>query len=367
MQALQRIAMSRIFHPIFYLLASVTQKELARYIQYLKTENRILRDKLPKRITVTPLERQRLLKAGRELGKAINELITIVTPRTFARWLKAESESTSGDKKPTRKPGRPRTADEIRALVVRIAKENGWGFSRVLGELAKLGIHLSRQTVKNIIKAHGLDPGPKRGEGTWDEFLKIHAATLWQCDFLTVRTWTCRGLVELYLLVFLNVGSRKVWISAPTAHPNGAWVAQQGRNFGSEAAAMNLSATILIHDHDAKLTREFDGILRDNGIQVKKPAPRSPNLNAYVERFIQTLRVECLDHFVILGERHLRHLVKEFVAHYHAERPHQSLDNRPLTGTPPSSETTLLPPAPNDVVCHERLGGLLKHYTRRAA
>lgn len=348
--------MSRFFHPIFYLLASVTKKELARQLQYLKAENRILREKLPKRIKVTPLERQRLLKAGRRLGKAINELITIVTPRTFARWLQLEKESASG-KRSTRKPGRPPTADEIRALVVRIAKENGWGLTRVLGELKKLRIKLSRQTVKNIILEHGLDPGPKRGEGTWDEFLKIHAATLWQCDFLSVRTWTQRGLVELYLLVFLNVGSRRVWISAPTAHPHGAWVAQQARNFGSEAAALNLEATILIHDRDGKLTREFDDILKSSGVEVAKLPPMSPNLNAFVERFIQTLRVECLDHFLILGERHLQHLVKQFVAHYHAERPHQSLDNRPLTGTPPLPEPSIPPPSPDDVDCHERLGG----------
>ena len=146
-----------------------------------------------------------------------------------------------------------------------------------------------------------------------------------------------------------------------------AWVAQQARNFGIEAAAMNLSATILIHDNDGKLTREFDEILKSSGIDVTKLPPMSPNLNAYVERFIQTLRLECLDHFLILGERHLQHLVKEFVTHYHTERPHQSLDNRPLTGTPPSSNSPLPPPALDEIACHERLGGLLKHYTRRAA
>jgi len=172
--------MARIFHPLFLLLASSTEKELARQNQYLKEENRTLRAKLPKRITVTPEERRRLVKVGKKLGPAIKELITIVTPGTFARWVR-DGEKPKG--KP-RKTGRPRTPQEVRDLVVKIAAETGWGYTRILGELKRLGIRkISRQTVKNILKEHGFDPGPTRGQGTWDEFLKIHATTLWQCDF----------------------------------------------------------------------------------------------------------------------------------------------------------------------------------------
>jgi len=193
--------MSRIFHPLLYILACATRREMARQIAFLKVENEILRSKLPKRITVTSTERRRLVRAGTGLGKAIRELVTIVKPATFLRWLHAGSL-----KRPLgqSKPGRRRTPDDVCALILRLAQENNWGYTRILGELRKLGIRISRQTVKNILKAHGFDPGPIRGAGSWDEFLKIHAATLWQCDFLSKRALTKRGLVDLYLLIFVQ-------------------------------------------------------------------------------------------------------------------------------------------------------------------
>ena len=207
----------------------VAPQVLARYVQYLKTENRILRCKLPARVTVTPQERQRLLKFGKPLGKAIHELISIVTPRTFARWLSGETSAHKGGK--PAKPGRPRTAEEIRQLVLRLARETGWGYTRILGELKKLGVaKISRATVLNILREHGLEPGPKRGEGTWDEFLKRHAATLWACDFFSKKVWTVRGLVDVFVLFFLHVGTRRVHVAGISAQPDRAWVTQQARN-----------------------------------------------------------------------------------------------------------------------------------------
>ena len=189
--------MSRIFHPLLYVLACATRQELARQVQFLKTENEILRSRLPKRITVTPDERRRLVKVGKNLGSAIKELISIVTPRTFTRWLNAEEQKPKG-KQSERKPGRPRTPDDIRELVVKLASETGWGYTRILGELKKLGVgKITRQTVKNILKEHGFDPGPKRGKGSWDEFLNIHAETLWACGFMSKKTWTLGGLIDM--------------------------------------------------------------------------------------------------------------------------------------------------------------------------
>jgi putative transposase len=212
------------------MLASLTRQELARQVQFLKAENQILRSKLPARITVTPEERRRLIKAGRKLGAAIRELISIVQPATFVRWLGAEQKSAV--KPSPRKPGRPRTPQEIEELILRIAKDTGWGYTRILGELKKLGIRgVTRQTVKNILKRNDLDPGPQRGKGSWDEFLKTHGETLWQCDFLSKKSWTLAGFVDLYLLVFIHTGSRRVWISPATQHPDSPWVTQQARNF----------------------------------------------------------------------------------------------------------------------------------------
>ncbi|MEX0715616.1 MAG: integrase core domain-containing protein [Planctomycetaceae bacterium] len=356
--------MSWIFHPLLYLLASSTRQELARQVQYLKTENQILRSKLPKKITVTDDERRKLVKAGKKLGKAIKELVAIVTPRTFARWLSGTEEPAK--KKPARKPGRPRLPEEIRELVVKIAKETGWGYTRILGELRKLGYRkISRQTVVNILKEHGFDPGPKRGKGSWDEFLKIHAQTLWACDFLSKKTWTLGGLVDMYLLVFIHVGSRRVWISPATVQPDSAWVAQQARNVSTMFQEEEHPPTWVMHDADTKFTKQFDAILESEGLKVKRHTPRSPNLNAYVERLIQTIQQECLDHFVVIGEQHLNHIVREFMAHYHDERPHQGLGNVPIIEASASAESGR--PAVGAIIRRDRLGGLLKHYERRAA
>ena len=200
--------MSRFFQPLIIMLASMSRSELARQIQYLKAENEVLRSKLPKRITVTPSERQRLLKFGKAVGPAIRHLITIVSHRTFLRWLACGKSP----RKP-RKRGRPRTADEIRQIILRLAEETGWGYTRILGELRKLGIRsVGRTTVINILKDNAFDPGPRRGEGSWDEFIKIHAKTLWACDFISKKIWTKSGLIDYFILFFIHVGSRRIYV-----------------------------------------------------------------------------------------------------------------------------------------------------------
>ncbi len=180
--------MAKLLHPLLLLLARATDPEMVRTIEYLKAENRILRSKLPKRITVTPAERGRLVKLGKKLGSAIKDIITIVHPRTFARWVSGNSAG-----KKARKAGRPRKPEEIRELIVQMAKDSGWGYRRIFGELKKLRIKISRSTVARVLKENGFDPGPKRGQGTWDEFIRRHLKTLWACDFFTKKVWTLRS------------------------------------------------------------------------------------------------------------------------------------------------------------------------------
>ena len=349
--------MARFFHPLILMLANLGKSELARQVQYLKAENEILRAKLPKRVTVTPMERRRLVKLGRKIGPALKHLITIVTYRTFLRWLAGDKASRTSGKR-----GRPRTDEEIREIIIRLAQENGWGYTRILGELKKLGIRrVCRSTVINILKAAGLDPGPQRGEGSWDEFLRIHAKTLWACDFLSKKVWTKWGLAEFFILFFVHVGSRRVYVSGITTHPDTAWVAQQARNFGVHLAERGEEASYLIHDRDTKFTAQFDAMLEAEGVTIKEPTAKSPNMNAFAERWAQSVQVECLDHFVVLGEDHLRHIVGEYVAYFNAERPHQAMGNSPLT------EPTGTVPTDGEVRCQERLGGLLRHYYRKAA
>ncbi|HEY8506127.1 MAG TPA: hypothetical protein VIL46_16190 [Gemmataceae bacterium] len=191
-------------------------------------------------------------------------MITIVSPRTFARWLRGETPSPK-KKRPAR-PGRPRTEAEVWELVLRLARENAWGYSRILGELKKLGVRsIARSTVVNILKEAGLDPGPKRGEGTWDEFLKRHAQTLWACDFFSCKVWTLRGLVDVFVLFFIHIGTRRVFVSGMTAHPDRAWVAQQGRNAAMVFADEPVRPRYLLRDHDTKFVEEFDQVLGAEG------------------------------------------------------------------------------------------------------
>jgi len=219
--------------------------------------------------------------------------------------------------------------------------------------------------VANIMREAGLEPGSKRGEKTWDGFLRMYGATLWQCDLFTKRAWTLRGRRYLYVLVFLNVATRKVFVTRATEHPNSQWVTEPAAEFVRHARDRKLGIDLVFHDADRKFGRAFDSTLRQGGLRPRRLRPRSPNLNAFVERWIQPIQIEYLDYFIVLGATHLNHLVQEFVAHYHEVRPHQGLDNRLIVpGKPPPDEAI---PSLQQIKCRQRLGGLLKYYERRAA
>jgi putative transposase len=361
--------MLRLLQPLFALFAAADDNKLRQMIEYLKEENRILRSKLPTTLTLTAREKASLIKFGSAVGSAIKHLVTIVSYRTFCRWTAAVAGPPLPKKRAAteRKPGRPRTPEETRELVVKLARENGWGYTRILGELKKLGIRtISRSTVVNILKEAGLDPGPKRGKGTWDQFVKRHAATLWAADCVSVRTLTAAGFVDLYLLFFIHIGSRKVIVSNPTANPDSAWVAQQARNATIQMQDWGRKCEYLLIDHDPKFQPNFDTVFEAEDTEVKRVGPKAPNMNAYAERWVQTLRTESLDHFLVLGERHLAHIVKEFVTHYNEERPHQGVGNVPLPEANEPEPVILQFPS-GEVKCRERLGGLVKHYYRVAA
>jgi putative transposase len=359
--------MPRFLQPLLLLPARLTDRQLAAVVQYLKAENEFLRARLPSRVKVTPREKQRLLKFGRPLGAAIKDFVCIVRPRTFLRWVNGDTRR-AGAAGPPRPPGRPRTAEDLRELVLRIARETGWGYSRILGELKKLGLgSICRSTVVNILKEAGLDPGPKRGEHTWAEFLRVHASTLWQCDFFSHKVLTWAGWRECFVLAFIHVGSRKVFVSRCTRKPDAAWVEQQAAAFLGHLAEIGQDPadTTLFRDRDGKYGPSFDDPLRAAGVDVRRAPVRSPNMQAYIERWGQSLRVECLDRILALGETHLNFVVREFVTHFNRERPHQSLGNRPLPAADaPDPEVLPFPDA--GITCEQRLGGLLRHYRRAA-
>jgi len=226
--------MPNLFRRLFDVLAGSSQGELRRQIQYLKAENEILRSKIDGPVRVTPVERLRLVRLAKPLGSAMKVLVSIVSPRTFLRGLR-DADQRRPKKKAGRKPGRPRTPEQIRRLVLKLAKETGWGYTRILGELKKLGVKVSRATVVNILKDAGMPTGPQRGEATWDQFIKSHAKTLWACDFLRHRIVTKWGLRDAYMPVFVNVATRRAIATTSTEHPDAAWVAAQVPMFKAAA------------------------------------------------------------------------------------------------------------------------------------
>jgi putative transposase len=357
-------AMRWLYHPLLLLIASSTDSDMARQLEFLKAENLMLRRRLPRNVRPTAAEWDLLLRLGRAVGNAgVRALITVVTYKSWLRRHRAARQRASEPVVNWRPHGRPRTPEHVRELVVRLARENAsWGYTRVLGELRKLGIRTSRSNVINILRGQGHDPRTDPAKGTWAEFLRAHAATLWQCDFFFKYVATPEGaLRQCFALAFVHAASRRVWVSPSTMRPDAAWVVRQAEAFVAHAAAAGPPAGIVLRDNDTRFVPAFDATLTASGATVIRLAIRAPNTNAYVERFVQSVKQECLDHFALCGTEHVDHLVREYLAYYHAERPHQGKGNRPLTfdGREPLDE--------GEVLCRERLGGLLKHYFRSAA
>jgi len=361
----------RILYPLFNLLGSLTRQEMARQVAYLKAENKVLRERLPARIYTTENERKRLIRAGRKLGPQLQDLMSIVTYQSFRRWIRdieAEREKAveeNSTAKAKQDNGRPKTTDEVRELIIKIKLEYGYGYTKLLQELAKLGIKVSRQTVKNVLVKAGLHDGPNTGKDSWDAFLKRHADTMWQCDYLTKPMWTSKGIIDMFIIVFIHIGTRRIWVSSSTASPDSKWVAQQGRNFLMHAEDIGQEPKLLMHDRDTKFTKEFDEIIKSTGCEIKQTPIMSPNLQAHVERVVQTLKHEVLNEFVVVSEKHLNHICREAQTWYNNERGHSARENLPPSwGNHPEEVQTI---KLKDVACSTRLGGLLKHYWRRAA
>jgi putative transposase len=353
------------YQPLLLLLASSTDSDLVKQVEYLKAENRILRRLVGKRPYLDEPDKRLLVKLGQAIGKGIKDLLSIVSYPTYRRWVGLYDPAGAGTKprEARGKGGRPRTSDETRELVLRLARENDWGYTRILGELRKLSTtKVSRSTVVNILRENRLDPKSDPTKGTWADFLKSHAQSLWQCDFFSKHIVTAAGIRQCFVLAFIHVQTRRVFLSPCTFKPDAPWMTEQAERFLAHAEAQHLEAGVVLRDHDCKYTvAAFDRTLEAGGATVKVVGFRSPNQNAYVERFVQAIEQECLDKFIVFGREHLDHVCREYVEHYHVERPHQALENRPLTGT------GAVPPNTGQVICRERLGGVLRHYHRAAA
>ena len=348
------------WHLIVLYLAAYLNREQQRIIDYLEVENEVLREKLGrKRILLNDEQRRRLAVKGKALGrKLLGGLATIVTPDTIQRWhrelvaKKWDYSERRGD------VGRPRTKQEIAELIVQMAEEKPtWGYDHIQGALKNLGTTLCDTTVGNILREHGIEPAPERQrKTTWKAFLKAHWEVLGAVDFTTIEVWTRGGLVTFYILVAMRVATRRIEIAGVTLNPDAAWVQQMGRNLTDCYDGFFLETRYVLVDRDAKFF-PFRGVL-DGGGDAKPVVlpPKSPNLNPHIERFMLSMKSECLNRMVFFGEKSLRKALREFSTHYHDERNHQGLGNDLITPGEEVGRTE------GNIRPRERLGGMLSYY-----
>jgi transposase InsO family protein len=289
----------------------------------------------------------------------LRDCLLLFTPDTVLRWHRelVRHKWTFAQRS---RPGRPRIHPDLEALVLRLARENpSWGYSRIHGEVLKLGVRLGRSTVRDILKRQQVLPAPERARQrtTWRQFLAQHRHQVLACDFLVVESlW----LKTIYILFFIELVSRRVHLAGCTAHPTGAWVTQQARNLAWRIQDGEVSCRFLIHDRDAKFPAAFDRVLVQEGVEIVLTPPHCPQANGVAERWIRSARAECLNHLLILGERQLHRTLTTYIQFYNQRRPHQGLGQQSPIPRAPAA-------ACGSVVCRDMLGGLLHDYTRDAA
>jgi putative transposase len=314
-----------------------------------------------KRPEFQPADRALLAMLSRALPRR-HWPVFLVTPATILRWHRRLV--TRKWTQPDRRGGRPPLDDHLVTLILRLARENPrWGYRRIQGELKKLRIHVSASAIRTVLLRNRLRPAPRRASVTWRGFLRAQASSIVATDFFTVETVR---LKTLYVLFFIELHTRQVRLAGVTRRPNGPWVVQRARELSMERPEGMTTPRFLIRDRDSKFTRVFDDVFASDGIQVIQTPIQAPNANAFAERWVRTVRQECLDWMLIWGRRHLERVLNEYVRHYNDQRPHRSLALRPPRGVDigvaPGGVTAAV-----SVGRRDRLGGLVHEYYQVAA
>jgi len=333
-------------------------------IEFLKAENRMLKERLRgKRIRFTDAERALLARKAKAVGrKDLLELDSIVSPDTLMRWHRRLVAQKS-DYSARRGVGRPGIMREISDLIVRMATENpGWGYTRIQGALANLNHKVGRGTVANVLKRNGIEPAPERSKHTkWSTFLKAHWRVFAASDFFTMEVWTLGGLVTHYVLFVISLADRVVHIAGITTRPDERWMLQVARNMVDEDSGALTGKRYLIIDRDTKYSKRFRAFVEENSIEVIRLPPMSPNLNSYAERFVRSIKEECLEKMIFIGQASLHRAIAEYMTHHLQERNHQGLENQRI-------RPELVMAANNGTIQRRtRLGGMLSYYHRVAA
>ena len=335
------------------------EREQREVIAFLREENRALKAQLTgRRLRLNDVQRRRLAVLGQRRGRdVLRDVATLVTPDTILRWHR---ELIVRKWTYTRqRPGRPGVLTEIRRLVVRMATENpSWGYTRIQGALKNVGHRVARSTIAAILKAEGIPPSRERPT-TWRTFLRAHWPALVAADFFTTEVWTARGLVTYYTMFIIELQSRQVYVAGSTRYPDEAFVMQAIRGLANPVDGVLVNGSVLVCDRDRKWSRAVLEFLEHEGIRIIRTPFWAPNCNAYAERFVRSIKEECLDRVIPLGEGHLRRTIAEYIVHYHRERNHQGLSHeliRPLA--PPDDQ--------GPVRRCQRIGGMLSYYYRAA-
>jgi putative transposase len=343
------------------LLAALLDPDRRKLIELYESQIDALRSQIPGRLHFTTSQKVRMAQAAKALGrKALRELSIIVTSDTLLRWHQ-ELVRKKWDYSKKRKPGRPNTKVEIKRFILQFAQENkDWGYTRLRDALKENGFSVCRNTVKNILKKHGITPAPQRNQGmSWAEFTQTHWEALVGTDFFTWEVLTPFGLVTYYVLFFIRQKTREVHIAGITANPDGCWMKQIARNLTMDESGWLKKGQIVLHDRGSQFCPAFRCILQNEGIKTLMLPFQSPNLNAYAERWVRSVKKECLSKMIILGEPMLRRVLNEYLNHYHAERNHQGLKAIPF----PAPELSRGSPT-GRILRRQRLGGILNFYYR---
>jgi putative transposase len=330
----------------------------------LRHEISVLRRQLP-RPRLAPADRLIMAAFARHLPASLRKF-RVVSPSTLLRWHRELLARKWTYPRKVATLGRPTTRKVVRELVLRLARENRtWGHRRIHGEMVTLGYTVSASTVWNILTGAGMDPAPRRSGPTWREFCQAQAHSMLACDFFHVDTVLLR---RVYVFFAIEVGTRRVHVLGVTGHPTGAWVTQQARNLMLELDDVGHRVKFLIRDRDTKFTLAFDDVFAGAGIRVLRSPPQAPRANAFAERWVGTVRRECLDRLLIVNQRHLLAVLTEYAMHYNFHRPHQSLgQSAPLPKPAATLLRTVDKPTPRDQIKRkEVLGGLIFEYNHAA-